>query len=341
MIHSHRLLAPLLVAALALGATAPIATAAATPAAAHVAKSKAKHKKHKKKVHGRHGTLKGKVKHSTPAGPAAGGKGAGTGDDYPAKWKNAPQDSLLDDWREYNRECTSFAAWALSSRNGYDMKFFDDAKNWGPRAKAIGVPVDTNPAVGSIAWSSTGKYGHVAYVSAVDGGNVYVEQYNKNLKGTYSAGWVPASQFTGFIHFKDLTPTAPTAPPTPDPGTTQPPPPPTHVLTIDNRVTDGAGMREDTPAYLSTQTKPYCKRDGCAVPNTDRISGQTYESAVCTVIGQRITNGQDNSAVDDGNPELYTSSRWYGVRLADGTTGFISEVFVRATDRGGLGLPAC
>lgn len=339
MIRSHRLLAPLLVAAL-LGAMAPVvATAATTSTVAHAAKSKAKHKKKKHKVHGRHGALKGKIKHSTPAGPAAGGKGAGTGDDYPAKWKNAPQDSLLDDWREYNRECTSFAAWALSSRNGYDMRFFDDAKNWGPRAKAIGVPVDSNPAVGSIAWSAAGRYGHVAYVSAVDGANVYVEQYNKNLKGTYSAGWVPASQFTGFIHFKDL-PVTPATPPAPDPVTT-PAPPPTHVLTIDNRVTDGAGMREDTPTYLSTQTKPYCRKNGCAVANTDRKSGDTYESAICTVVGERITNGQDGSNVDDGNPGLYTSSRWYGVRLADGTTGFISEVWVQAADRGGLGLPAC
>jgi surface antigen len=339
MIGTHRLLAPLLVAALVLVGSAPAAIASANGSSAHIATAKAKHKKKKHTVHGRHGKLKVKVKHSTPAGPAAGGKGAGTGDDYPAKWKNAAQDSLLDDWREYNRECTSFAAWALSSRNGYDMKFFDDAKNWGPQARVIGVPVDDNPAVGSIAWSSAGKYGHVAYVSAVDGDKVYVEQYNKGLDGKYSAGWVPASQFTGFIHFKDLPATPPT-PVTPDPGTA-PAPPPTHVLTIDDRVTDGAGMREDTPVYLSTQTKPFCKQNACAVANTDRKSGETYDTAVCTTIGERITNGQDNSTVDDNNPGLYTSSRWYGVRLADGTTGFVSEVWVQAADHGGLGLPPC
>src|SRR6266542_3646046 len=48
-----------------------------------------------------------------------GGKGGGIdpGDDYPGRWKNRPQDSVLDQWREYNRECTSFVAWALYSRN--------------------------------------------------------------------------------------------------------------------------------------------------------------------------------------------------------------------------------
>ncbi|MFC3454818.1 hypothetical protein [Amycolatopsis speibonae] len=34
---------------------------------------------------------------------------AGT-DDYPAPWRSAAQDSLLDSWGYYNRECTSFVA---------------------------------------------------------------------------------------------------------------------------------------------------------------------------------------------------------------------------------------
>src|SRR4051812_17149924 len=93
----YRLLVSLLIATLTLSvgtASVVVASASATSSSpsAHVAK-KAKHKK----IHGRHGKLKTKIKHSTPAGPAAGGKGAGTGDDYPAKWKNAPQDSQLDD----------------------------------------------------------------------------------------------------------------------------------------------------------------------------------------------------------------------------------------------------
>ena len=36
-------------------------------------------------------------------------------DDYPARLKNAPQDSLVDPWRFYNRECTSFVADSIAS----------------------------------------------------------------------------------------------------------------------------------------------------------------------------------------------------------------------------------
>lgn len=113
------------------------------------------------------------------------------------------------------------------------------------------------------------------------------------------------------------------------------------VLTIDDRVTSGAFMREDSPVYLSTRPANYCKRDRCAVEGTERNSNQRYESAVCTTTGDRTTNGDDESAADDSNPALYSSTRWYGVRLADGTFGYVSEVWVTASQRGGSGLPAC
>ncbi|HEX8001348.1 MAG TPA: M23 family metallopeptidase, partial [Mycobacteriales bacterium] len=46
----------------------------------------------------------------------------------------------------------------------------------------------------------------------------------------------------------------------------QPSAPRTVTLTVYNKVTNGsAEMREDTPAYLSTVTKNYCRRDGCMV----------------------------------------------------------------------------
>ena len=118
-------------------------------------------------------------------------------------------------------------------------------------------------------------------------------------------------------------------------------PPATQTIVADNRVTSGAtAMREDTPAYLSTVTRNFCKRDGCALPGTDFGSGATL-TAECTVIGNRTTNGQDNSAIDDGNPGLYTSTRWYGIRWGDGRFGYLSEVWVAAPYRGGLGLRSC
>src|SRR6266498_3556803 len=48
------------------------------------------------------------------------------GDDYPSEWRDTPQDSAVDDWGHFNRECTSFVSWRLHSRNGYDMPFHDN-----------------------------------------------------------------------------------------------------------------------------------------------------------------------------------------------------------------------
>lgn len=99
-------------------------------------------------------------------------------------------------------------------------------------------------------------------------------------------------------------------------------------------------MREDAPAYLSTVTRNFCKRDGCALAGTDVGSGAVL-TAECTTLGDRTTNGQDNSAIDDANPALYTSTRWYGIRWSDGRFGYISEVWIAGQHRGGLGLRSC
>lgn len=142
------------------------------------------------------------------------------------------------------------------------------------------------------------------------------------------------------------TPAAsPTVQPTPGASpTAQPttaPQPTTRQITVDNRVTNGATqMREDTPAYLSTVTHNYCKRDGCALSGTDVGSGNTL-TAECTLAGDRTTNGQDNSSIDDSNPGLYSSTRWYGIRWGDGRFGYISEVWIASQFRGGLSLRVC
>jgi surface antigen len=132
------------------------------------------------------------------------------GDDYPARLKNAPQDSLVDQWGEYNRECTSFVAWALASRNGFGMPFHDNAIGWGSDARARGYTVDSNPAPGSVAWSNAGRWGHVAYVENVSSAGIYIEEYNHDGTGHYDARTVPASTFTGYIHFSDVSEPIPT-----------------------------------------------------------------------------------------------------------------------------------
>jgi class 3 adenylate cyclase len=113
------------------------------------------------------------------------------------------------------------------------------------------------------------------------------------------------------------------------------------VITVYNKVTNGAtDMQEDTPAYLSTVTQNYCSRFGCSLSGTE-VSSDAKLTAVCQTRGVRTTNGRDGSADDDANPNLYTSMLWYGIRWPDDRFGYISEVWVQASDRGGLGLPTC
>jgi surface antigen len=149
--------------------------------------------------------------------PAA--QAAVIGDNYPKYLGDAAQDALVDPWRFYNRECTSFVAWRLNSTNGVPFTnqylgadlWWGNANTWGTSARAKGILVDNIPAVGSVAWSTAGKYGHVAWVAEVlDNGRIVVEEYNWGVnslgeKGRYRERTTLASSFTGFIHIKDLT----------------------------------------------------------------------------------------------------------------------------------------
>lgn len=131
---------------------------------------------------------------------------------YPSVWANAPQDSLIDSWGMYNRECVSFTAWKvhqdfISGRNNHDMPYWGgigNANQWDENAVNWGIPVDSNPAVGSIAVSNGGTWGHVMYVEQVGNINgqpaIYISQYNASLTGQYSEGWRYTTGLV-YIHF--------------------------------------------------------------------------------------------------------------------------------------------
>jgi surface antigen len=121
-------------------------------------------------------------------------------DDYPSRWRNAPMRSAVDTWNEYNRHCTSFVAWRLHSRNGFEMPFSANAAEWGTRAGRLGFPVDGTPAVGAVAWDPAG---HVAWVESVSDGKVVVEEYNYGYTGAYHERTVSTGAFR-YIHFKDI-----------------------------------------------------------------------------------------------------------------------------------------
>ncbi|MEX2646807.1 MAG: CHAP domain-containing protein [Gaiellaceae bacterium] len=131
------------------------------------------------------------------------------------KGKDGITYGLYDPWGYYFKNCTSWVAWKLS-QNGYSMPAAGNAKQWDDYFTGK-VPVNSRPAVGAIAQTNAGAFGHVAYVDAVskDGRSVTVSDYNKAGTGRYDIRTEPASNYT-YIHVKDLAsvdrqpPSAPT-----------------------------------------------------------------------------------------------------------------------------------
>ncbi|KAJ1863291.1 hypothetical protein LPJ73_000558 [Coemansia sp. RSA 2703] len=122
-------------------------------------------------------------------------------DDYPYKNKCTG----IDRWLYYRCQCTSFVAWRINSRLGlayhnmYKGFNWGNANSWDNAAKKAGVHVDNNPVPGCIAQTDSGKYGHVAWVAAVSGNNVTIEEYNYVYTEKYSTRVVPKKTFK-YIH---------------------------------------------------------------------------------------------------------------------------------------------
>jgi surface antigen len=137
-------------------------------------------------------------------------------DDYPKRLKNAPQDSLVDPWLFYNRECTSFVAWRLNSENQvafndyWQGQHWGNASEWKKAAVALKIPVDNNPTRGAVAWWAAGSAGssrgHVAWVETVGSSAITIEEYNYLHEGGYDTRTISSSSSlwpSGFIHIKD------------------------------------------------------------------------------------------------------------------------------------------
>ena len=79
--------------------------------------------------------------------------------------------------------CTSYVAWALAA-NGYRIGWFVpgamDALNWPTVARRKRIPIGTRARRGAVAvWPKWGKFGHVAFVTAVHAdGSFDVAEYN-------------------------------------------------------------------------------------------------------------------------------------------------------------------
>ncbi len=133
---------------------------------------------------------------------ASGGSGG-----YPSLWANAEQDSLVDNWGMYNRECVSYAAWRVYQAYG-NMPYWGghgNANEWPGNADAAGISRGSTPKPGSVAQYSDNANGHVAWVESVSGNSVTVSQYNyfqsQLGSGRYSTMTVPSNFFDTYIYF--------------------------------------------------------------------------------------------------------------------------------------------
>jgi hypothetical protein len=115
------------------------------------------------------------------------------------------------------------------------------------------------------------------------------------------------------------------------------------TLRIVNEVTNGAtNMREDDqPLWLSSHPDNACAADDrCSIPAPDLVTG-THVTADCDAIASEpMTNGMVDDPVDDDNPGLRSSRRWFGIRYRD-KRYFVNEVFVEIIGGDVASLRSC
>ncbi|HEY0965436.1 MAG TPA: CHAP domain-containing protein [Candidatus Saccharimonadales bacterium] len=122
-----------------------------------------------------------------------GGGGAVAGDPgrggYPNNLANAPQDSMVDPWGMYNRECVSYVAWKVQQKTGH-MPYWGgvgNANQWPGNARGAGIGTGSTPRAKSAGVISAGAYGHIVWVESVNSdGTINISQYNEYIPGR---GW--------------------------------------------------------------------------------------------------------------------------------------------------------
>lgn len=146
---------------------------------------------------------------------------AGSGSGYPnhaaGLWGsrygcNYGLDNGFDAWGMYNRECVSYAAWALWNRFGKHVTSFGgagNAKQWPDTApRLMGAVANNTPMVGAAAvWdynNPNSRYGHVMIVEAIyNDGWIKISQFNYGTRGgEYSVMDIPADSAV-YVHFRN------------------------------------------------------------------------------------------------------------------------------------------
>jgi peptidoglycan DL-endopeptidase CwlO len=126
------------------------------------------------------------------------------GDDYP--WPTAG--NTLSPLGYYYRQCVDFVAWRLNRDAGVTSAPWKwtwsnltpnggDASQWKAAWEAHGWKTSATPVVGSVAWF-VGD--HVAYVNAIKGSSVVIEEYNGSASRSYAMRTIPIDTVGRFLY---------------------------------------------------------------------------------------------------------------------------------------------
>lgn len=154
--------------------------------------------------------------HPQPCGQS-GGAGLAEKDDYYSWWASKGKPTSGYDPRGFAwAQCTSYAAFAVSTyssykdfQNNWRGQHFGDANTWNFAARAAGIRVDQTPAVGAVAQRMVGQWGHVAYIIAVhDDGSFDINEYNhvhpKEFSTRYNVRIGSGKEnFDNVLHFEE------------------------------------------------------------------------------------------------------------------------------------------
>ena len=117
---------------------------------------------------------------------------------YKASWCNAAQDSIQTP-SGLNRECVSWAGFRWPAFGGPANVNWGNANTWDDNARRAGYVVNNTPAVGAVAQTDAGAFGHVGIVEAISGDNVEVSEMNYDGFGHFDVGTYSSSYFK-YIH---------------------------------------------------------------------------------------------------------------------------------------------
>lgn len=82
--------------------------------------------------------------------------------------------------------------WHVKSMRPDIPNDWHNATDWLYNARADGYATGSTPRAGAIGW----VYGHVVYIQAVQGNQVYLSERNYDYQGSYRERWADASNYT-------------------------------------------------------------------------------------------------------------------------------------------------